>query len=147
MGDNHIAQRITRAANMPSYNTTNAMSSRWEADEDDKLRSAIALHGTQWRAVADMVPGRNDAQCRNRYLRMCAVPTLKKDGRPPNRCQICGQVYKGHACTGRVNLEVQLQRKRPREEAQVVCTSDLEAGVKELCWTLAEVEAVFGESM
>ncbi|PIA39506.1 hypothetical protein AQUCO_02600156v1 [Aquilegia coerulea] len=40
---------------------------RWTADEDFKLKAAIAEHGHCWRKVAEAVPPRTDNQCRRRW--------------------------------------------------------------------------------
>jgi len=42
--------------------------SKWTADEDDMLRTAIAFHGTsKWSLVASMVKGRTAMQCSTRW--------------------------------------------------------------------------------
>ncbi|RMZ53129.1 hypothetical protein APUTEX25_005118, partial [Auxenochlorella protothecoides] len=41
---------------------------KWTASEDDALQRAIALHGKTWVAVARLVPGRSDVQCRERWM-------------------------------------------------------------------------------
>ena len=42
----------------------------WTHEEDDQLREAIRLHGPNaWRAVADMVDGRNTKQCKERWCK------------------------------------------------------------------------------
>jgi nuclear transport factor 2 (NTF2) superfamily protein len=42
--------------------------SKWSADEDDMLRTAIAIHGTsKWSLVASMVKGRTAMQCSTRW--------------------------------------------------------------------------------
>ncbi|KAL6779834.1 hypothetical protein ACKKBG_A13920 [Auxenochlorella protothecoides x Auxenochlorella symbiontica] len=41
---------------------------KWTALEDDALQRAIALHGKTWVAVARLVPGRSDVQCRERWM-------------------------------------------------------------------------------
>ncbi|XP_006863875.1 PREDICTED: snRNA-activating protein complex subunit 4 [Chrysochloris asiatica] len=42
----------------------------WTPEEDSKLLQAVAKHGAQdWFKIREEVPGRSDAQCRDRYLR------------------------------------------------------------------------------
>ncbi|KAM9641199.1 snRNA-activating protein complex subunit 4 [Trichechus inunguis] len=42
----------------------------WAPEEDAKLLQAVAKHGAQdWFKIREEVPGRSDAQCRDRYLR------------------------------------------------------------------------------
>nr|XP_044989631.1 snRNA-activating protein complex subunit 4 isoform X1 [Jaculus jaculus]XP_044989640.1 snRNA-activating protein complex subunit 4 isoform X1 [Jaculus jaculus] len=42
----------------------------WTPEEDAKLLQAVAKHGAQdWFKIREEVPGRSDAQCRDRYLR------------------------------------------------------------------------------
>lgn len=49
------------SASLPSHKT------RWAADEDDRLRKAIATHGHgNWKAIANDVKTRNPLQCKNR---------------------------------------------------------------------------------
>ncbi|KAM6182493.1 snRNA-activating protein complex subunit 4 [Erethizon dorsatum] len=50
----------------------------WAPDEDAKLLRAVARYGEQdWFKIREEVPGRSDAQCRDRYLRRLHV-SLKK---------------------------------------------------------------------
>jgi myb proto-oncogene protein len=41
---------------------------RWTADEDATLTDAVAKHGNNWVAVAALVPGRLNEQCRERWM-------------------------------------------------------------------------------
>lgn len=50
----------------------------WSADEDNKLRDAVALHGQKWSRVKDLVPGRTAAQCRERFVRSVSLTTAAK---------------------------------------------------------------------
>jgi hypothetical protein len=43
---------------------------RWKPEEDTKLIEAVKKHGKKWVAVAAMVPGRTDRQCRQRWVNM-----------------------------------------------------------------------------
>jgi hypothetical protein len=40
---------------------------RWNSKEDAKLTSAVKKHGNNWLAVAALVPGRNNKDCRQRW--------------------------------------------------------------------------------
>jgi hypothetical protein len=50
----------------PSNNGRNA--GKWKPQEDGKLTKAVKKHGKEWVAVAAMVPGRTNKQCRNRWI-------------------------------------------------------------------------------
>ncbi len=39
---------------------------KWSTEEDTKLTEAVKKHGKDWVAVAKMVPGRTNTQCRER---------------------------------------------------------------------------------
>jgi myb proto-oncogene protein len=48
--------------------TTARLSSKWTPDEDNKLMEAVRAHGAKdWVAIATLVPGRSNQQCRNRW--------------------------------------------------------------------------------
>jgi hypothetical protein len=47
----------------------------WSADEDNKLRDAVALHGQKWSRVRNLVLGRTAAQCRERFVRSLTSST------------------------------------------------------------------------
>ncbi|CAD8094724.1 unnamed protein product [Paramecium sonneborni] len=42
----------------------------WSNDEDTKLNSAVILHGSNWKIIAEYVPGRNASQCAQRWKRI-----------------------------------------------------------------------------
>jgi hypothetical protein len=44
------------------------MARKWTPKEDAKLADAAAKFGNQWTKVAEMVPGRTNAQCRQRWV-------------------------------------------------------------------------------
>jgi myb proto-oncogene protein len=48
---------------------TTARKGKWTPDEDDKLKDAVRMHGVRkdWEAIARLVPGRTEIQCRNRW--------------------------------------------------------------------------------
>jgi Myb-like DNA-binding domain len=39
----------------------------WDAQEDDKLRRAVAAYGNSWMDIASFIPGRSNDQCRDRW--------------------------------------------------------------------------------
>jgi hypothetical protein len=45
---------------------------RWKVEEDAKLIEAVKKHGNDWFAVAAMVPGRTNVQCRYRWVNYLA---------------------------------------------------------------------------
>lgn len=42
--------------------------SRWTEKEDEVLRAAVKVLGQRWKYVAKLISGRNERQCRDRYL-------------------------------------------------------------------------------
>ncbi|KAL6613295.1 hypothetical protein U3516DRAFT_343925 [Neocallimastix sp. 'constans'] len=40
---------------------------KWTPEEDEKLKVAVKLYGERWNKVCILIPGRTDAQCRERY--------------------------------------------------------------------------------
>jgi S-ribosylhomocysteine lyase LuxS involved in autoinducer biosynthesis len=46
----------------------NGNKGKWSTEEDEKLAEAVNQHGKKWVAVALMVPGRTNKQCRERWL-------------------------------------------------------------------------------
>jgi hypothetical protein len=51
-----------------SVNQANGHSVKWTAVEDSKLKDAVQTHGgKKWGAIAALVPGRVERQCRNRW--------------------------------------------------------------------------------
>ncbi|CAD8100302.1 unnamed protein product [Paramecium sonneborni] len=42
----------------------------WSNDEHKKLNSAVILHGSNWKIVAEYLPGRNASQCEQRWKRI-----------------------------------------------------------------------------
>jgi hypothetical protein len=49
------------------YLTNEKIAGRWTPEEDEKLTEAVEKHSNDWVAVAAMVPGRTDQQCRDRW--------------------------------------------------------------------------------
>jgi hypothetical protein len=50
------------------YPTDGTKKGKWEPEDDTKLTEAIEKHGTDWVAVASLVPGRTNEQCRTRWV-------------------------------------------------------------------------------
>jgi hypothetical protein len=59
---------VTPAASLASTVTSRAPRRNWNGEEDTKLTEAVKKHGKKWVAVATMVPGRTDKQCRQRWI-------------------------------------------------------------------------------
>jgi S-ribosylhomocysteine lyase LuxS involved in autoinducer biosynthesis len=59
---------VTPAVSLLSKVTSRAPSRSWKGEEDKKLIKAVKKHGKNWVAVAAMVPGRTDQQCRSRWV-------------------------------------------------------------------------------
>lgn len=53
------------------------MKARWTSCEDELLRAAVVVCGDDWVAISTRVPGRNNAQCYQRYTQSLA-PGIKK---------------------------------------------------------------------
>jgi myb proto-oncogene protein len=52
----------------PQIGTVSGRKGGWTIDEDSKLKGAVHTRGTNdWVAVAMLVPGRTNCQCRNRW--------------------------------------------------------------------------------
>jgi S-ribosylhomocysteine lyase LuxS involved in autoinducer biosynthesis len=47
---------------------TGKTAGRWKPEEDEMLIDAVKKHGTDWVAVAPLVPGRTGRQCRDRWV-------------------------------------------------------------------------------
>jgi 3-keto-L-gulonate-6-phosphate decarboxylase len=57
----------TPATSLPSAAASHAPRRNWNEEEDTKLIEAVKKHGTAWVAVAALVPGRTNKQCRLRW--------------------------------------------------------------------------------
>ncbi|KAF9510630.1 hypothetical protein BS47DRAFT_1407510, partial [Hydnum rufescens UP504] len=53
----------------------------WTPEEDALLKQAVALYGTSWTKVKELVKGRTGPQCRERYCRSVAVLNAASKGR------------------------------------------------------------------
>jgi hypothetical protein len=64
----------------PSANHANRQMGRWIAKEDAKLIDAVTKYGKDWAAVAPLVPGRTNSQCRDRWVRQLDPSLDRKRG-------------------------------------------------------------------
>jgi hypothetical protein len=54
----------------------------WTADEDNKLKDLVQMHGTKhWAAIAALVPGRTTIQCARRWHRFLKIKTERATSR------------------------------------------------------------------
>jgi 3-keto-L-gulonate-6-phosphate decarboxylase len=54
---------------------------KWTQEEDTKLIEAVKRHGIDWVAVAALVPGRTNLQCRSRWIHFLDLAIGKKVGK------------------------------------------------------------------
>ena len=81
----------------------------WDYEEDQRLFSAVQQMGKRWHKIAELLPDRTEAMCRNRYSRICMPfrPEMKGFKTSKNKCNTCGQFKKGHSCEVKGKLFVQ----------------------------------------
>jgi hypothetical protein len=60
---------VSPAALLPIATTSRAYPRSWKPAEDTKLTEAVKKHGNNWVAVATLLPGRTNEQCRQRWVR------------------------------------------------------------------------------
>jgi hypothetical protein len=53
----------------------------WTAEEDAKLTDAVKKHGNRWVAIAAIIPGRNNKECRHRWAGKLNPGTNRKAGK------------------------------------------------------------------
>jgi hypothetical protein len=58
---------------------TDITAGRWTREEDANLTDAVNKHGSNWVAVAVLVPGRTKKQCRKRWVESLD-PNIKRRG-------------------------------------------------------------------
>jgi myb proto-oncogene protein len=58
-----------RWLNVVDPSIANRKMGKWTSTEDAKLIDAVKKHGTDWVAVAALVPGRTRVLCRHRWVR------------------------------------------------------------------------------
>jgi hypothetical protein len=66
--DDKTTVPVTPVVALPSAAASRAPRRSWKAEEDAKLIEAVNKHGKKWVAVAAMVPGRTNQQCRYRWI-------------------------------------------------------------------------------
>jgi hypothetical protein len=52
---------------------------KWAPPEDELLHQAVALYGRKWAKVGNLVPGRTDVQCRERYMNVLAPEVRNRE--------------------------------------------------------------------
>jgi hypothetical protein len=62
---------------VPTIEGTSTRTGKWTAEEDAKLIDAVTKCGKDWVAVAALVPGRTNAQCRTIWRLRFVAPTIK----------------------------------------------------------------------
>lgn len=86
---------------------------RWSSDEDKALFALIRQHetekGVDWKPVvvgmaAAGYESRTSSCCRNRFLRYKRGKKEVNKGLDMNICHLCGQLRKGHVCSGIFNV-------------------------------------------
>jgi hypothetical protein len=66
----------------PSINWANRCTSKWTPDEDDKLKDAVQMHVRKdWEAIARLMPGRTNTQCRDRWRKHLNPRSAQTPGR------------------------------------------------------------------
>ena len=69
---------------------------RWTKVEDGMLRAAVNTHeGKNWKAIADMVPDRDDRQCLHRWT-YTLKPGIRKGRWSQEEDDVLKQVVAGH---------------------------------------------------
>jgi myb proto-oncogene protein len=64
-----------------SFDPANGEKGQWTPAEDEKLTDSVKKHGKDWVAVAAMVPGRTNSQCRERWIKSLD-PANENKGKP-----------------------------------------------------------------
>jgi myb proto-oncogene protein len=69
---------------------------KWTPEEDAKLTKGVKKHGNEWAAVAAMVPGRTNLQCRERWVNTVDPTNVKSAARwtPEEDAKLTGAVKK-----------------------------------------------------
>jgi len=94
-------------AETPKKSTVGGALACWGPEEDWYILNGVRNFGIgKWKMLADALPGRSSAAVRNRWYRLDKADKLRRqaesEGRMQtgNRCRICGQLRKGHICSG-----------------------------------------------
>lgn len=68
LNSTRFAKSLSPPRSSPSSGSKRPTYSKWSPEEDEQLRTAIAIHGTcKWSLVASMVKGRTAMQCSTRW--------------------------------------------------------------------------------
>lgn len=91
---------VDEADGQPRIRPYTMSMSQWSFEEDQALLQGIAHFGKRWKKIAEHIPHRTEAMCRNRFIRMEAPrrPEMKGYKVSKNRCNYCGALKKGHSC-------------------------------------------------
>jgi Myb-like DNA-binding protein BAS1 len=54
---------------------------KWTPEEDARLKEAVKNHGTDWVAIAALVPSRTNEQCRRRWVTSLDPANVKNAGK------------------------------------------------------------------
>jgi hypothetical protein len=67
-----LTYTLAAAASLPSAGASRARAPtlKWKPEEDAKLLEAVKKFGQVWMAVALLVPGRTNSQCRQRWVNL-----------------------------------------------------------------------------
>jgi hypothetical protein len=74
----------------------NGNKGKWTPEEDAKLTAAVEKHGKEWVAVAAMVPGRTNNQCRTRWVQILDPANVKKGQWKPEEDAKLTEAVKKH---------------------------------------------------
>jgi hypothetical protein len=104
----------TPATSLPRAAAPHAHRRNWYEEEDTKLIDAVKKHGKAWLAVAVLVPGRTNNQCRQRWTQTLGAGNRKKAGKwTPAEDTKLAEAVKKHGTTwlavaalvGRTNIQ------------------------------------------
>lgn len=93
---------------------------KWSQEENEMLMKAVALHGRKWTKVAELVPGRTDVQCRERYVNVLA-PEVRNIGSftPAEDATLRSAVAENMRGDGKVRWAAVARRLPGRTDRQV----------------------------
>ncbi|OQS00909.1 myb-like DNA-binding protein [Achlya hypogyna] len=80
------------------YVLKNTAKGKWTDEEDNALRRAVELNGNEnWKAIAELVPGRNHSQCLQRWNKVLKPGLIKGNWAPDEdqllrrQIELCGE--------------------------------------------------------